>query len=196
MFGTDRIRHTDLQSDSFDKFWDMHGFKLKDVDLKELSKPQLHVSIEAKWSPDSGLDEAQSMQEENRSATGRKKRGMAPLEKHEERQLSDRPVLGAKDIDLPDIFTPGINMEIIREALSSFLGKEQSELILAISEAGIKAVEDGDFAQQASLGKKLIEVAGDLPEFHAPRLLELRIARSASSRGFCVGCLYSLVGSR
>ena|GEM_PF-296267 len=51
VFGTDNVRHEDLQSDSFDRLWDQHGLCLQDKALRELAKPQLHIRIIARWFP-------------------------------------------------------------------------------------------------------------------------------------------------
>lgn len=45
VFGTDVVRHEDLQSDSFERYWREHGLKLQDNHLRELAKPQLHVRL-------------------------------------------------------------------------------------------------------------------------------------------------------
>ncbi|MBN1617909.1 tetratricopeptide repeat protein [Candidatus Dojkabacteria bacterium] len=166
VFGTDNVRHTDLQSDSFDRFWNIYRFNLSDRHLTELSKPQLHISIEAKWTPD---DKSLNKKSDSDELSDSKDKISLKKDAKLTKKVPITPT-NFNDIDLPDIFTPGVKVESIYEMISSFLGEEKSEQILNLSKNGIKAVEDGDFKQQAEIGEKLIEVAGDFSEFHASGL--------------------------
>lgn len=94
---------------------------------------------------------------------------LSPTTNQLQKPISIRP-FSADDIDLPDIFTPGDSLSSLYESLSLFLGTDLTKEIVKISKAGIKTIEDGDFKKQAKLGKRLIEVAGDFPKFHASGL--------------------------
>lgn len=52
VFATNNIRHKNLQSDSFDRYWTRLGLRLTDEEIRELPKPQLHIQIIAKWFPE------------------------------------------------------------------------------------------------------------------------------------------------
>lgn len=159
VFGTDNVRHTDLQSDSFDKFWSTYGFRLTDSANRELPRPQLHIAFEVSWIGDL-KNRDPHLQDES-----------TPKPDTPAKASPSSAVVRARDArsehPLPDVFTPGISSDNLRAALSSVISGEQIERVINISRSAITAVEEGDFAKQAELGEDLIAVAGELPDFHA-----------------------------
>jgi len=164
VFGTDNVRHMDLQSDSFERFWAEHGFRITDSSHKELARPQLHVYFEVALSPRSvGPQQARTdvPTPSAPSTPGAIARGTS---------ARSRSSLPEGRLDLPDVFTPGIDEDAMRGILSQMLGTDQVDTVIQISREAISAVEEGDFARQAELGEELIVVAGELPDFQASGL--------------------------
>ena len=169
VFGTEHVKHTDLQSDSFDKLWNKHKFRLTDSAHTELARPQLHISLIAQWSPPSpSRGGHEGMSRSNRPA------GKSDASPNSEPPLAvglPRGHAGQKGlVDLPDLFTPGTTSAQLRRILSRVLAKDQVDKVILISQDGLVAVESGAFAHQTELGARLVEVAGDLPEVHASGL--------------------------
>lgn len=163
VFGTDNVRHADLQSDSFERFWNMYGFRLTDAQHRECARPQLHIALIATWKADENPIGPLPKPSVSRPE-------LAQHERPSKRPRRRRAKTHTNMRSIPDVFTPGIDELAIRKVLAPLLASDQIERVVQISRESFEAVEQGDFSKQTLLGESLIEVAGDLPDFHASGL--------------------------
>jgi hypothetical protein len=172
VFGTDNVRHTDLQSDSFERFWKQLGLKVTDGSMKECVKPQLHVQIIAKFFParqqrpksrrrDEKNDQGIQDRDSNQSGTG----GVlasSPTPKNDPvaRPLSGMPTDWLRETD---ILTPSPSFDRLSKLLRSRLGGESARNLMDLGRRAVLAVEEGDFSAHLAIGDALVLLAKDLP---------------------------------
>jgi hypothetical protein len=73
----------------------------------------------------------------------------------------------APPLQLPDLWTPGTPRPPFVDAYARVVGTVRAQELWVIAEQGIRAVEDGDFARQVTLGRHVEKTFGDVAEVAA-----------------------------
>ena len=173
VFGNENVRHEDLQSDSFDRFWSQLGLKIADYEMRELSKPQLHMRIVAKWFPETSkskknghpdlhpTDEIEDgIKLDPTSSVFEKPKGKSVI-----MHTWQKRGISAANKDLPDLLTPGFTADQIGEIYKAEVGTELSNILSSCFEDAIQSVAEGDFRSQVRIGEQIAEYACECPEF-------------------------------
>jgi hypothetical protein len=176
VFGTDNVRHTDLQSDSFERLWKQLGLKVTDGSMKEGVRPQLHVQIVAKFFParqprpksrrqDGTNDQGIRDRDSKQSGTG----GIlatSPTPKNGSavRSRSGVPTDWLRETD---ILTPSPSFDRLTKLLRPQLGGESARDLMDLGRRAVLAVEEGDFSAHLAIGDALVHLAKDLPPIEA-----------------------------